>query len=87
MIEILLCMAMFVLVFALFLCYAQNRRIYFEQNGLIASLRGESLFLMKEHKRDIELLNWADKAGHYDIRFESLREELRSAMEKDSMEV
>ncbi len=70
---ILLCMAMFVLVFALFLCYSQNRRIYFEQNQLIASLM-----------QDKQMLDWADRAGHYEVRCSSCRDELRSAMEKDN---
>lgn len=71
MIEIFLCMAMFVLVFALFLCYAQNRHMYFKQNQLIESLM-----------QDKRMLDWADKVGHYDVRCSSCRDELRSAMEE-----
>lgn len=84
MTEIIFCVGVFILVLALYLSYSQTRRIYKEQNELIESLRGESRFLLKEHRRDIELLDWADEAGHYDARFESIREELRSAMEKDN---
>lgn len=83
MTEIVFCVAVFVLVLALYLTCAQTRRIYKEQNKLIESFKGEARFLLKEHRRDIEMLDWADEAGHYDARFESIRDELRSAMEKD----
>ncbi|KKL66845.1 hypothetical protein LCGC14_2140840, partial [marine sediment metagenome] len=56
--------------------------IYREQNKLIESLRGENWLVHKEHRRDIALLDWADGAGHYDARFDSIRNELRSAMEE-----
>lgn len=83
MTEVIFCVFVFMLILALYLSYSQTRRIYREQNKLIESLRGETRFLLKEHKRDIELLDWADKAGHHDARFESIRDELRAAMEKD----
>lgn len=84
MTEVLLGLFVFILVFVLHLCYSQTRSIYKEQNQLIKSLRGEARFLLKVHRRDIELLDWADKAGYYNARFESIREELRSAMEEDN---
>jgi len=87
MTEVLFFVFVFILVLALYLSYSQTRKIYKEQNQLIESLRGESRFLLKEHRRDIELLDWADKVGHYDARFESIRAELRSAMEKDGQEI
>lgn len=82
--EILFFVFVFMLILALYLSYSQTRNIYREQNKLIESLRGETRFLLKEYRWDIELLDWADKAGHYDARFESIREELCSAMEQDN---
>ncbi len=87
MIVVLWCIAMFVLVWVFFFYYTQNQRIYFEQKQLIKSLRGEARFLLKEHRRDKEMLDWADEVGHYDVRCKSLREELRSVMEKDEQEM
>lgn len=83
MTEVLFCVFVFILVLVLYLSYSQTRRIYREQNKLIESLRGEARFLLKIHRQDIELLDWADRAGHFDGRFKSIREELHSAMEKD----
>ena len=74
MTEIILCVFVFMLILALYLSYSQTRKIYREQNKLIESLRGEV--------RDTEMLDWADGAGHYDARFDSIRNELRSAMEE-----
>lgn len=85
--EIVFFVFVFMLILALYLSYSQTRKIYREQNKLIESLRGESKFLLKEHRLDIELLDWADRAGHYDARFESIREELRSGMEEDNKEM
>lgn len=84
MTEVIFCIAAFVLVFAIFLKYNQTRKIRNEQNLMIETLRGEARFLLKEYKRDKEMLNWADRTGHYDVRCESLRDELRSAMEEDN---
>lgn len=85
--EILFCVSVFILVLALYLSYSQTRKIYCEQNKLIESLKGETKFILKEHRRDIEMLDWADKAGHYDARFESIREELSSAMKEDNEQI
>ena len=74
MTEILFCAFVFMLILALYFSYSQTRKIYREQNKLIESLRGEM--------RDTEMLDWADGAGHYDARFDSIRNELRSAMEE-----
>lgn len=84
MIEISLYICVFALIFALYLTRLRNRIIIAEQNVLIQDLKGEASFIRKECRRDIEMLNWADKAGHYDAQFGSTREELRSAMEKDN---
>lgn len=84
MTEVIFGVLVLILVLALYFYHSQTCKIYKEQNKLIEYLRGESLFLLKEHRQDIELLDWADEAGHYDARFESIREELRSAMRKDN---
>lgn len=82
MIEIIFCVGVFVWALSLYLIYSQICRIYSEQNKLIENLMGENGFMLKEHTRDIEMLDWADKAGHHDARCESLRDELRTAMGK-----
>lgn len=84
MFEVLFLVGIFVLVAGLYLLNLHSREIRDEQNIRIDSLKAEVRFLLKKHRRDTEMLDWADKAGHYDARCESLRDELRAEMEKDN---
>lgn len=83
MLETVLIIGIFLLVVAMYLTNLHNREIRDEQNLIIEHLKGEARFLLKEHRRDIEMLDWADKSGYYDVRCDSLRDELRAAMKKD----